>query len=114
MCDYDKSALAYNSPLDVSAKLLVGATERLVKADVRVKQLEIVVAGYKSIHNRLLKELDTLNDYIEIQRIALADMHKWYKQKQTYDRSNGLNEIPDDDDEPSYDDVDCDCCVYQQ
>lgn len=110
MCDYDKSALAYNSALDVSASLLVGSTERLVKADVRLKQLEIVVAGYKSINNRLLKEIDTLNDYIGIQRIALTDMHKWYKQKQSYDRSNGLNEIPDDD-EP---DVDCDCCVYQQ
>lgn len=94
MCDYDKSALAYNSPLNLSARLLVGATERLVRADSRMKQLVMLVAGYKSINKKLLKEIDQLNDYIEMQRIAIAEMHKWYGSKQTY---NHLDETPSDD-----------------
>ena len=93
MCDYDKSALAYNSALDVSASLLVGSTERLVKAEMKLKRLVLLVAGYKSINKKLLVEIDKLNQHIEIQNIAIADMHKWYKSK----RINGLNEIPDDD-----------------
>lgn len=98
MCDYDKSALAYNSPLDVSARLLVGTTERLVKADMKLKRLVLLVAGYKSINQMLLKEIDGLNDYIEVQRIAIADMHKWYRSKQSYDpHINHIDEIPSDD-----------------
>jgi len=99
MCDYDKSALAYNSPLNLSARLLVGSTERLVKADMRLRRLTMLVAGYKSINKKLLVEIDTLNDYIEIQRIAIADMHKWYRSNITYDsRPNRLDETPTDDD----------------
>jgi hypothetical protein len=98
MCDYDKSALAYNSPLNLSARLLLGSTERLVKADMRLRRLTILVAGYKSINKKLLVEIDKLNDYIELQRIAINDMHKWYRSTSTYvSRSNRLDEIPTDD-----------------
>ena len=60
----------------------------------RIKRLLLLVAGYKSINKKLLVEIDNLNDYIEMQRIAIADMHKWYRSKQTY---NHLDETPSDD-----------------
>ena len=98
MCDYDKSALAYNSALDVSASLLVGSTERLVKAEMKLKRLVLLVAGYKSINKKLLVEIDKLNKHIEMQNIALADMHKWYRSKQSYDpHINHIDETPTDD-----------------
>jgi hypothetical protein len=98
MCDYDKSALAYNSPLDLSARLLLGSTERLVKADMKLKRLTMLVAGYKSINKKLLVEIDNLNQHIEMQRIAIADMHKWYRSTSTYvSRPNRLDETPTDD-----------------
>ena len=93
MCDYDKSALAYNSPLNLSARLLMGSTERLVIMDRRVKRLMLLVAGYKSMNKKLLVEIDNLYKHIEMQNIALADIHKWYMVK----RSNALDETPTDD-----------------
>ena len=98
MCDYDKSALAYNSALDVSASLLVGSTERLVKAEMKLKRLVLLVAGYKSINKKLLVEIDKLNKHIEMQNIAIADMHKWYQMRQSYNPFiNRLDETPNDD-----------------
>jgi hypothetical protein len=98
MCDYDKSALAYNSALDLSARLLVGSTERLVTMDRRVHRLTLLVDGYKSINKKLLKEIETLNDYINMQRIAIKDMHQWYQSTSTYvSRPNRLDETPTDD-----------------
>lgn len=98
MCDYEKTALAYNSPLNLSARLLVGSTERLVKMDRRLQRLTLLVHGYKSINKKLLGRVNELEDYIEMQKIALADMHKWYRSDSTYvRRSNGLDERPADD-----------------
>ena len=58
-----------------------------------MKQLIMLVAGYKSINKKLLVEIDRLTKHIEMQNIAIADMHKWYQSK----RINALDEIPDDD-----------------
>jgi hypothetical protein len=98
MCDYEKTALAYNSPLNLSARLLLGSTERLVIVDRRVKRLLLLVAGYKSINKKLIAENNKLTDYIEIQKIAITDMHKWYRSNNTYgNRPNRLDETPTDD-----------------
>ena len=99
MCEYDKRALAYNSPLNLSARLLVGSTERLVTMDRRLKRLMLLVSGYKSINKKLIAENNKLTDYIEMQNIAIADMHKWYKELKTYDpHINHIDETPGDDD----------------
>jgi len=99
MCDYDKSALAYNSPLNLSARLLVGSTERLVTMDRRLKRLMLLVSGYKSINKKLIVENNKLTDYIEMQNIAMADMHKWYRMRQTYNPFiNHIDQTPTDDD----------------
>lgn len=63
--------------------------------DRRLQRLTLLVNGYKSINKKLLGRVNELEDYIEMQKIALADMHKWYKQPR---RSNGLDETPGDDD----------------
>ena len=98
MCEYDKRALAYNSPLNLSARLLVGSTERLVTMDRRLKRLMLLVSGYKSINKKLIAENNKLTDYIEMQNVAIADMHKWYKELKTYDlHINHINETPRDD-----------------
>ena len=66
--------------------------------DRRLKRLMLLVAGYKSINKKLIVENNKLTDYIEIQKIAIADMHKWYRSTTTYDsKPNRLDETPIDD-----------------
>jgi len=67
--------------------------------DRRLKRLMLLVSGYKSINKKLIVENNKLTDYIEMQNIAMADMHKWYRMRQTYNPFiNHIDQTPTDDD----------------